>query len=111
MVAVDYRRLMQPGDDGELLTLADFIAAIDPEAWWKDKAACRGEPTETFFPGRGQQHLTRRARAICEGCPVRRECEQYALDFSEHDLLAGIWGGTTQQDRKLFREQGTATRP
>ncbi|MGH9045344.1 MAG: WhiB family transcriptional regulator [Acidimicrobiales bacterium] len=31
------------------------------------RAACRGEPVDTFFPQRGQS--SRRAKELCAGCP------------------------------------------
>lgn len=69
---------------------------------WQRHAACRGEPTELFFPERGEP--TEPARAICAGCPVREPCLQEALT---HDTLAdiGIWGGTSARERRDLRRQ------
>jgi WhiB family redox-sensing transcriptional regulator len=42
------------------------------------------------------------AKAICAGCPVRRQC----LDFATaNDLGYGIWGGTTPEDRRRNRRR------
>ena len=39
---------------------------------------------------------------ICAGCPVRRECLDFALG---HDQVYGIWGGTTPEDRQRDRRR------
>jgi WhiB family redox-sensing transcriptional regulator len=67
---------------------------------WMAKAACRGMDVSTFVTDRGQD--IRPAKAICTGCPVRAECEAYAL--AESDLF-GVWGGTSQRDRREHRRQ------
>lgn len=46
------------------------------------EARCREWPMATFFFTEGSRHepwRRRRAQAICEGCPVRRDCLEYAL--------------------------------
>jgi WhiB family redox-sensing transcriptional regulator len=40
------------------------------------------------------------ARAVCEACPVRRECLAYALASAE---LVGVWGGTDAVERCRLR--------
>jgi WhiB family redox-sensing transcriptional regulator len=40
-----------------------------------------------------------RAKAICNVCPVQEPCAEYALAISEP---YGIWGGTSEQDRKAL---------
>ncbi len=67
---------------------------------WMTKAACKGEPVQTFFPERGRG--VARARELCATCPVRTECLSYALE--EPELLMGIWGGTTQRGRRATRK-------
>jgi WhiB family transcriptional regulator, redox-sensing transcriptional regulator len=39
-------------------------------------------------------------RALCEGCPVRQECLETAL---ADDSLVGLWGGTTDAERREIR--------
>jgi hypothetical protein len=41
-----------------------------------------------------------RARAVCEGCPVRQECLDVAL---ADDSLVGLWGGFTAKERAELR--------
>ncbi|SFI97834.1 WhiB family transcriptional regulator, redox-sensing transcriptional regulator [Amycolatopsis sacchari] len=71
---------------------------------WQERAACRGEDPELFFPvsemGPGARQVAQ-AKAVCARCPVRAECLQYALDTG---LDHGIFGGTTDAERrKLVR--------
>jgi WhiB family redox-sensing transcriptional regulator len=43
------------------------------------------------------------AKATCIRCPYRMDCLDYAL---KNEDLQGIWGGTTEQDRrKLLRNR------
>jgi WhiB family redox-sensing transcriptional regulator len=39
------------------------------------------------------------AKAVCAGCPVRPECLAFALQRDLH----GIWGATTEDERRLMR--------
>ena len=67
---------------------------------WYRRAACRNADTNLFFPQRGDP--TFRAMALCDVCPVKAACLQYALDAGE---TIGIWGGTTGADRRRLRWQ------
>ena len=68
--------------------------------WWRS-AACQEADPELFFPvaphGPGAGEIAR-AKAVCAGCQVRRECLQYALATRQ---LHGVWGGTTEDERRL----------
>lgn len=66
---------------------------------WQLQAACRHTPTLLFFPERKYPHNTTAAKAVCRGCPVDRECLRYALDYGER----GVWGGTSDEERKRMR--------
>jgi WhiB family redox-sensing transcriptional regulator len=83
----------------ELVELARALGFRDPEPW-RARAACRGTDTALFFPGRGAD--LRSARALCESCPVSRECLDLALG---DDRLDGIWGGLTSVQRRAMRRQ------
>lgn len=41
------------------------------------------------------------AKFICEGCPIRRECLQWALTHAE----TGIWGGLTEAERSAAQRR------
>jgi WhiB family transcriptional regulator, redox-sensing transcriptional regulator len=69
---------------------------------WMARAACRGEPTETFFPGRGGS--LSRAKEFCRGCVVAGECLDFAMADEE---LQGVWAGTTVQGRARLRRQAS----
>ncbi|MGW0629458.1 WhiB family transcriptional regulator [Streptomyces sp. NPDC002758] len=74
---------------------------------WRDLAACCDEDPDLFFPiGSTGPSLaqTRRAKAVCRGCPVRDPCLRWALRTGQ---AAGIWGGTTETERRLFSRQST----
>jgi WhiB family redox-sensing transcriptional regulator len=70
---------------------------------WQAKAACRGPQSAAFFPPthseRKDERLAResRAKSICAGCLVRKECLDYAVRIREPH---GIWGGLNEMERK-----------
>lgn len=64
---------------------------------WKARAACRGKDTAMFFPQ--DEAAVEVARAICEPCPVKAECEA-----AGHGQL-GIWGGLTPAERHSPRRK------
>jgi WhiB family redox-sensing transcriptional regulator len=74
---------------------------------WMKRAACRGTDVDLWFPGQGGP--VAEAKAICETCPVREQCLDYALSNNEH---WGIWGGMADRARrKERRERGMAAPP
>lgn len=70
---------------------------------WRHKAACRGYDPELWWSFRGTEEYDF-AREVCQGCPVRRDCGEYALD-RRSKVAAGIWGGydVDTQKRALRR--------
>lgn len=71
---------------------------------WPDRAACRGEDTELWFPlGGGDPDPY--AKATCAVCPVRPECLEFALTLES--VPAGIWGGMTERERRLLKRQAS----
>ena len=76
----------------------------DPnETWWIERSSCIGEDPELFFPvgitGPAIEQATK-AIAICNRCPVRAECLEWALDTCQD---AGVWGGLDEEDRREIR--------
>ena len=52
-----------------------------------------------FFPPRGK--TAPKAELICETCPELAPCRRWALSCSE--TLKGIWGGTSEVERRRLR--------
>lgn len=63
---------------------------------WVYEAACAGMDPELFFPERGDSASVRKAREVCDRCPVQLECRRYATRARER---WGIWGGTSFNER------------
>jgi len=72
---------------------------------WRSAGACLSADPDLFFPissaGPAERQIAR-AKRICAGCRVRRECLDFALS---HDQVYGIWGGTTPEDRQRDRRR------
>jgi WhiB family redox-sensing transcriptional regulator len=69
---------------------------------WRHHAACRDMDPELFFPlGTSGASLPQieEAKQICRTCPVCRPCLRWALDSGD----AGVWGGTTDDERRSLR--------
>ncbi len=58
---------------------------------WRDDAACRGVGPGRFFSDRGDSESVEAAKALCDSCPVARECFDYA---ATERIRFGIWGGS-----------------
>jgi WhiB family redox-sensing transcriptional regulator len=68
--------------------------------YWQRRASCRGTGTDLWFPMAGE--TSEAARAVCEACPVRSPCLEYAIASSK--VLQGIWAGTTEEERVVLRK-------
>ncbi|GAA4929044.1 hypothetical protein GCM10023224_05570 [Streptomonospora halophila] len=72
---------------------------------WAQHAACQGESLELFFGRDGERAAEReqreaKAKEICQACPVRTECADYAVARPEKH---GTWGATTPEERVTIR--------
>jgi WhiB family redox-sensing transcriptional regulator len=83
--------------------------AADLAADWRARAACSGYPNTLFFPSidSPDEATLNKAKAICAVCPVMEDCLEYALDTNQR---AGIWGGTSEKERKSLRRKWLAER-
>ena len=70
---------------------------------WVERAVCVGLPTRMFYPSRGESRETGEALLVCRSCPVRTECADHCLRTHDTRDDFGIWGGTTERDRRGFR--------
>jgi hypothetical protein len=43
----------------------------------------------------------REVKALCDACPMQGPCLEYAL----HVNVVGIWGGTTESQRRMIRRE------
>jgi len=70
---------------------------------WRILAACRSADPDLFFPisssGSSLAQVAQ-AKAICAGCPVRRECLAFAVRTHQ---VHGVWGGLSEQERHPLR--------
>lgn len=75
----------------------NLVRASEVNFGWMDQAGCLGLDPDSFFPSTGERASS--ARKICDTCPVRRQC----LDLAKATGASGIWGGTTEVQRKRDR--------
>jgi WhiB family redox-sensing transcriptional regulator len=61
-----------------------------------DVASCVETDPELFFPELDSLWKIAQAKKICEECPVKTQCLEYALSNKMKD---GIWGGTSPTER------------
>jgi WhiB family redox-sensing transcriptional regulator len=80
------------------------------DASWRDHAACRFAAPELFFPA-GTTGVAldeiEAAKAVCKACPVQDACLRFAFETKQED---GIWGGTTEDERRRLRRAWLADR-
>lgn len=60
---------------------------------WRDRAECRGMDPERFHAA---GTVPAEIRAVCQRCPVRDDCLDYALSTRQ---AHGVWGGLTTNER------------
>jgi len=72
---------------------------------WESRAVCREAGARCFVPPMSSESADERrvreseAKRICAGCPVQRECLEYALRVREP---FGIWGGLNETERRAL---------
>jgi hypothetical protein len=78
---------------------------------WRDRAACRGEDPELFFPstesGTTYREQVAAAKAVCARRPVVAECLVEAVAR----IPFGIAGGLTAEERRGLRRRPSAGAP
>ncbi len=71
---------------------------------------CATTDPEIFFPEKGAKgqslYIVNAARRICNTCPYKEPCLEWAV---VHDEM-GIWGGTTQKERRVHRRKLKVTK-
>jgi WhiB family transcriptional regulator, redox-sensing transcriptional regulator len=88
-------------------TLAELISAPLDFARDRTDLPCQ-QPTanpEWWFPvgstGPAYRAQLEAAKARCRPCPVRAACRDYAVRHGQQ----GIWGGTSEEDRREIRRR------
>lgn len=77
----------------------------DPARGWQNRAACRDEDPEIFFPigDTGPALLQiEDAKAVCRRCDVADRCLDWAMAADEQ---AGVWGGMSESERRSLKQR------
>ena len=83
------------------------------DADWRSRGACLSADPELFFPlssvGPAIEQVNQ-AKSVCTRCPVCAQCLDFALATRQ---VHGIWGGTSEDERKriLARDDVRPGRP
>ena len=73
---------------------------------WRHHALCRDEDPELFLPiGTAGPAATQveQAKAVCRVCPAVEPCLTWALETGQD---AGVWGGTSEDERRALKRRG-----
>lgn len=74
---------------------------------WRETARCKELDPELFFPvgtnGAAMVQIET-AKSVCVSCDVREVCLSYALESNQE---YGIWGGTTEEERRHIKRDLT----
>lgn len=104
MTLEEYRRTeherQAPAPPSRGTHLAELLGPIREQAW-RDEAACKGKPTDWWFPEANHRWspAAARARKICGTCPVAEPCHAYAVRHG----MRGIWGQTYSERKRESR--------
>jgi WhiB family transcriptional regulator, redox-sensing transcriptional regulator len=85
--------------------LASSLALGSADYSWRNEAVCKDTDPELFFPvGTTGQALLQidRAKEVCGECPVKVRCLDFAIETNQD---SGIWGGTSEEERRNIRRQ------
>jgi WhiB family redox-sensing transcriptional regulator len=74
---------------------------------WMNDAACKGMPLDVFFGADGErgpsrERRERKAKRVCDGCPVRDACRDFAI---LKPAPFGTWGGMGEDERAKERRK------
>ena len=77
---------------------------------WRHHALCRDEDPELFFPiGTTGPAATQveQAKVVCRRCPSVEPCLSWALETGQD---AGVWGGTSEDERRALTRRNARAR-
>ncbi len=77
---------------------------------WRKVAACRNTEPDLFFPigttGPAIEQIEA-AKRVCMSCEALEPCLEFALATNQE---SGIWGGTSEEERRKLRKAWLAAR-
>jgi WhiB family redox-sensing transcriptional regulator len=71
----------------------------DNDMSWQDDAYCRNTGID-FFPETAYNTKAVPAMQLCEDCPVKQRCLDFAMN---NNINWGIWGGRTAPNRRSMK--------
>lgn len=89
---------MMPGRDWKFL-----LYGAPPYNEWEANYGtprCVSADPEMFFAEKGRTN--RAAKDLCDQCPCKQPCLEYALGLPATDDF-GVWGGTSERQREALR--------
>jgi WhiB family redox-sensing transcriptional regulator len=103
------RDLPSRGGNVALTSARPITLTVDDDNW-RDYASCRDTNPDLFFPvgttGPAIEQIAA-AKAVCAECEAQKPCLEYALSTNQD---SGIWGGTSEEERRKLRRQWLAAR-
>lgn len=103
IVSIDKHSPLRYSDDAASALELDSLI---PKGKFWSRARCAETDPEAFYPEKGES--AKAAKAVCDrdgGCPVKKECLEWALDNNEH---FGVWGGKSEHERRKILAERTA---
>ncbi len=92
------------------MTITPALEITDERGMWRELAACRDTDPDLFFPvgttGPAIEQIES-AKRVCNECEVREPCLEFALESNQD---SGVWGGTSEEERRAIRRQRVAAR-
>lgn len=89
-------RASKPGKYSYMELLSEW-QLVNPDASWKQWAACKGADAELFFPDGDFKSNHAKAKMICAECIVYKDCMKFAAD---NGITYGVWGGLSPIERQ-----------
>jgi WhiB family redox-sensing transcriptional regulator len=93
---------------GGCVSVATGIALAQDRGEWRVESSCKDTDPDLFFPvgttGPAIEQIEA-AKAVCGICPVQSQCLEFALATKQD---SGVWGGTSEDERRRLRRQWLA---
>ena len=105
----EHRGPQRANEEDQIQPLMDASDKMD----WQEDAACRKNDNILFFgPDQGESELEKqsrelKAKAVCQTCPVREQCLEFAMETNQK---YGIWGGLTDKERASLKRRRARAR-